>query len=107
VVPVRLSASSGHFSADGHRRRLPGPGIACQTGRAGLGALRSRRRVRASLEGITLAESVTPVPVFETGLPTRYYFDRTDVAFGQLAVTGTQTACAYEGVTSSYWGGHR
>ena len=44
-------------------------------------ALRSHRRVRASLEGVTLAETATPVLVFETGLPTRYYFDRTDVAF--------------------------
>ena len=44
-------------------------------------ALRSHRHVRASLEGVTLAETTTPVLVFETGLPTRYYFDRTDVAF--------------------------
>ena len=66
-------------------------------------ALRSHRHVRASLEGIMLAESVTPVLVFETGLPTRYYFDRTDVAFGQLVPTGTQTACPYKGVTGSYW----
>lgn len=66
-------------------------------------ALRSHRHVRASLAGITLAESVTPVLVFETGLPTRYYFDRTDVDFGQLVPTGTQTACPYKGVTSAYW----
>jgi uncharacterized protein (DUF427 family) len=66
-------------------------------------ALRSHRHVRASLEGITLAESGTPVLVFETGLPTRYYFDRTDVHFGHLVPTGTQTACPYKGVTSGYW----
>ena len=66
-------------------------------------ALRSHRHVRVSLEGITLAESATPVLVFETGLPTRYYFDRTDVAFGQLVPTGTQTACPYKGVTGGYW----
>jgi len=45
-------------------------------------ALRSHRHVRVSLEGITLAESATPVLVFETGLPTR---------------------CPYKGVTSAYW----
>src|SRR5579859_944728 len=66
-------------------------------------ALRSHRRVKVSLEGITLAESATPVLVFETGLPTRYYFDRTDVDFGHLVPTSTQTACPYKGVTSGYW----
>jgi uncharacterized protein (DUF427 family) len=66
-------------------------------------ALRSHRHVRASLDGITLAESATPVLVFETGLPTRYYFDRTDVDFRHLVPTGTQTACPYKGMTSAYW----
>lgn len=66
-------------------------------------ALRSHRHVRVSLEGITLAMSTTPVLVFETGLPTRYYFDRTDVDFGHLVPTATQTACPYKGVTSGYW----
>jgi uncharacterized protein (DUF427 family) len=66
-------------------------------------ALRSHRRVRASLEGVTLAESARPVLVFETGLPTRYYFDRTDVDFSHLVPTATQTACPYKGVTSAYW----
>ena len=32
-------------------------------------ALRSRRHVRVALEGVTLAETTTPVLVFETGLP--------------------------------------
>ena len=65
-------------------------------------ALRSHRHVRASLEGITLAESARPVLVFETGLPTRYYFDRTDV--------DSVTSCrppprrpAVQGRTSAYW----
>ncbi len=66
-------------------------------------ALRSHRHIRASLEGVTLAETTTPVLVFETGLPTRYYFDRTDVAFSHLVLAGTQTACPYKGVTSGYW----
>ena len=59
--------------------------------------------VRASLEGVTLAETSTPVLVFETGLPTRYYFDRTEVAFSHLVPSDTQTACPYKGVTSGYW----
>ena len=66
-------------------------------------ALRSHRHVRISLEGTTLAESARPVLVFETGLPTRYYFDGTDVDFSHLVPTSTQTACPYKGVTSGYW----
>ena len=81
---------------------LPDPrATTAQSGR--VDALRSHRSVRVSLEGITLAESATPVLVFETGLPTRYYFDRTDANFGHLVPTGTQTACRYKGVTSAYW----
>jgi uncharacterized protein (DUF427 family) len=66
-------------------------------------ALRSHRHIRVSLEGMTLAETTAPVLVFETGLPTRYYFDRTDVDFRHLVPTDTQTACPYKGVTSGYW----
>lgn len=66
-------------------------------------ALRSHRRVRVSLEGVTLAQTTSPVLVFETGLPTRYYIDRTDVEFGHLEPSSTRTACPYKGVTSEYW----
>jgi len=66
-------------------------------------ALRSTRRVRVELEGTVLAESDSPVLVFETGLPTRYYLNRTDVDFSRLTPTGTVTACPYKGTTSGYW----
>ena len=33
--------------------------------------------------------------VFETGLPTRYYLNRTEVDFTHLAPTNTLTACPY------------
>lgn len=66
-------------------------------------ALRSSRTVRVELEGELLAESSAPVMVFETGLPTRYYFDRTAVDFSRLRRTGTQTPCPYKGRTSDYW----
>ena len=66
-------------------------------------ALRSRRPVRISLEGVVLAESDTPVMVFETGLPTRYYVDRNDVDFSHLRRTDTESQCPYKGRTSSYW----
>ena len=38
--------------------------------------------------------------LFETGLPTRYYIDPTDIAFEHLEPSTTQTLCPYKGVTS-------
>jgi uncharacterized protein (DUF427 family) len=66
-------------------------------------ALRSTRRVRIELDGEVLAESAAPVMVFETGLPTRYYLNRTEVNFEHLVPNGTVTACPYKGQTSGYW----
>ncbi len=66
-------------------------------------ALRSTRSVRVELEGVVLAESTSPVMVFETGLPTRYYLDRTDLDFTYLLPSDTVTACPYKGSTSGYW----
>lgn len=66
-------------------------------------ALRSTRTVRVELDGLVLAESSSPVMVFETGLPTRYYLDRLALNFDHLEPSATQTACPYKGVTSGYW----
>ncbi|MGC1211973.1 MAG: DUF427 domain-containing protein [Micromonospora sp.] len=66
-------------------------------------ALRSTRRVRVELDGVVLAESASPVLVFETGLPTRYYLNRTDVNLTHLVPTATTTSCPYKGRTSGYW----
>ena len=66
-------------------------------------ALRSTRRVRIELDGALLAESSSPVMVFETGLPTRYYLHRTEVNFAHLTPTATVTSCPYKGKTSGYW----
>ena len=66
-------------------------------------ALRSDRGVRVELDGVVLADSPSPVMVFETGLPTRYYVSRTDVRFEHLIPTDTVTACPYKGTTSGYW----
>ena len=41
--------------------------------------------------------------VFETGLPTRYYLNRTEVDLTHLIPTDTVTACPYKGTTSGYW----
>jgi uncharacterized protein (DUF427 family) len=66
-------------------------------------AMRSFRPIRIELEGVVLAESEAPVMVFETGLPTRYYFERTAVDFGHLVPSETETPCPYKGRTSGYW----
>lgn len=66
-------------------------------------ALRSSRSVRIERDGLVLAESPAPVMVFETGLPPRYYLDRTAVNFDHLRPTETVTACPYKGRTSGYW----
>ena len=66
-------------------------------------ALRSTRAVRVVLDGVTLAESSSPVMVFETGLPTRYYLNRTEVDFTHLTASDTVTACPYKGTTGGYW----
>jgi len=69
-------------------------------------ALRSHRRVTVELDDVPLADTTCPVMLFETGLPTRYYIDQTEVAFGHLEPSSTQTLCPYKGVTSGYWSAH-
>ncbi|CAN5432178.1 DUF427 domain-containing protein [soil metagenome] len=66
-------------------------------------ALRSTRTVRIELGGVALAESSSPVMVYETGLPTRYYLNRTDVNFAHLVHTDTVSECPYKGTTGDYW----
>jgi uncharacterized protein (DUF427 family) len=66
-------------------------------------ALRSTRHVRVELDGVVLAESGSPVIVFETGLPPRYYLNRTEVNFQHLVPSQTRSACPYKGRTGGYW----
>ncbi len=66
-------------------------------------SLRSTRTVRVESHGVVLAESSSPVLCFETGLPTRYYLNRTDVDFTKLVPTDTVTSCPYKGTTTGYW----
>ncbi len=66
-------------------------------------ALRSHRHIRVEFDGITLADTKSPVLLFETGLPSRYYVDPTEVDFTHLEPSATQTLCPYKGVTSGYW----
>lgn len=65
--------------------------------------LRSDRHVKVEIDGVGLAETRNPILLFETGLPTRYYIDRTDVSFEHLDASNTQSVCPYKGITSRYW----
>ena len=66
-------------------------------------ALRSHRHVVVELGGNVLADTHCPVLLFETGLPTRYYIDRSDVDFAHLTPAQTQSLCPYKGTTTGYW----
>ena len=66
-------------------------------------SLRSHRHIRVELDGVVLAETHSPVLLFETGLPTRFYIDRTDVDFSHLEPSKTESVCPYKGITSAYW----
>ncbi len=66
-------------------------------------ALRSNRRVRVELDGVVLAEAPACVMAFETGLPTRYYVDLTNVHMRLLRPSSTRSQCPYKGITGGYW----
>jgi uncharacterized protein (DUF427 family) len=64
--------------------------------------LHSSRRVRIEVDGVTVADSTNASFLFETGLPTRYYFPKTDVRMDLMSPTDQVTACPYKG-TARYW----
>lgn len=59
--------------------------------------LRSSRHIRILVDGETIAESHSPVLLFETGLPTRYYLPRTHVRQDLLIPSDHVTYCPYKG----------
>jgi len=66
-------------------------------------ALASSRHVTVSSDGVRLADSHDPVLLFETHLPTRFYFRPEDVNLAALEPTDNESACPYKGFTSRYW----
>ena len=64
--------------------------------------LHSSRRVRVEVDGVTVADSVRPVILFETGLPPRFYLPLPDIRTDLLTPAATQTHCPYKG-TATYW----
>src|SRR6185437_832024 len=59
--------------------------------------LHSSRHVRVQVDGVTVADSVRPVILFETGLPPRYYLPLSDIRTELLTPTDTATHCPYKG----------
>lgn len=72
-------------------------------------ALRTDRSVTVSLPATetapaqVVARSSSPVGVFETGLPPRWYLDPTCIDFSALSASETSTLCAYKGETTAWW----
>lgn len=62
----------------------------------------SSRHVKVTTGGVLLAESTTPVMVFETHLAERIYLPSADVNWDALTPTDSITLCPYKGA-ASYW----
>jgi uncharacterized protein (DUF427 family) len=60
------------------------------------------RRIRISLDGELIADSVRAKALFESNLPTRWYLPQEDVRLDLLEPSQKQTRCAYKGL-ASYW----
>jgi uncharacterized protein (DUF427 family) len=62
----------------------------------------SSRQIRVRIEGELVAESTRTKALFESGLPTRWYFPADDVRMDLLSPSETRTTCAYKGF-ASHW----
>jgi uncharacterized protein (DUF427 family) len=64
--------------------------------------LKSTRSIKIALDGVTLAESSSPLFLLETSLRTRYYLPLTSVKWEYLTKSQTETYCPYKG-KANYW----
>jgi uncharacterized protein (DUF427 family) len=64
--------------------------------------LHGSSHVTVVLDGENVAESHSPVILFETGLPVRYYLPKVDVRVDLLVPSSTVTKCAYKGTARYY-----
>ena len=62
----------------------------------------SSRHVVVTAGDTVLADSSSPLALFETGLPTRYYLPESDIHSDRLQATDTTSVCPYKG-TAQYW----
>jgi len=60
------------------------------------------RHVEVRVDGELVATTDHPLLLEETGLPTRYYLPREDVALERFRKTSFQTTCPFKG-EASYW----
>jgi uncharacterized protein (DUF427 family) len=65
-------------------------------------ARRTSRHIRVSINGELVAETTRGVALFETHLPTRWYFPREDVLAELVPNPGHRTTCAYKGHATHY-----
>jgi len=63
-------------------------------------ARHSLRHVVVKVGGEVVAETSSPIAVFETGLPVRWYVPEADVRDGVLEPSETTLVCPYKGVAS-------
>jgi len=64
--------------------------------------LRSSRHIKVVVDGVVVAETNRPWLLFETGLPTRYYFSTLEVRMDLLEHSETVTRCPYKGEAHHY-----
>jgi len=64
--------------------------------------LHSSRHIKVVVDGTVVAETNRPWLLFETGLPTRYYFSKHEVRMELLEHTETVTHCPYKGEAHHY-----
>ncbi|KAF2014831.1 DUF427-domain-containing protein [Aaosphaeria arxii CBS 175.79] len=64
--------------------------------------LNSSRRIKVTLEGVTLADCSNPLFLLETSLRPRYYLSPTSVMWEYLTKSETETYCPYKGKANYY-----
>jgi len=64
--------------------------------------LPSTRHIRIELDGVTLAETSTPIFLLETTLRPRYYLPPTCINWPSLNKSKTETSCPYKGRANYY-----
>jgi len=64
--------------------------------------LHSSRHIKVVVNGTTIADTIRPSLLFETGLPTRYYMPKQDVRMDLLEYSDKVTQCPYKGEAHLY-----